>query len=117
MKINPKKRLRSKADRLYFQYYLKENCEVCNCNAQQLHHFFSKSIYGHLRYEPQNLISLCNSCHFKLHHHGDPTIQEDIIEKRGRKWYEELKQKALNPPKNYKITTKFYNDAIKGLGK
>ncbi len=115
MKQNPKARLRSRADRLYFQYYLKENCEVCNCQVQQLHHFFSKSIYGHLRYDPDNLISLCNSCHFKLHHHGDPTIQEAIIENRGRKWFNNLKEKAQNTPKDYKINIGYYKDAIKRL--
>ncbi len=54
-------------------------------------------------------------CHFKLHHQGDILITEAIKEKRGMKWFKSLVGKAQRPPLDYKITTKFYNDAIKKL--
>lgn len=113
---NPLKRLRSKADKLWFERYLKPTCEVCGEPASQLHHNFPKSLYGHLRYDKDNGISLCRKCHFQLHN-SDPTIQMIIHKNRGEKWYQELLLKAQNPPKNYKINIKYYKTAMKNLEK
>ena len=111
---NPKARLRRKADKLWFERLLKPRCEICNKPSKQVHHFFSKSAFGHLRYDLDNGISLCNGCHFKLHHQN-PTIVQDIIEKRGMEWYNNLKKQAHNPPKDYKITIGWYKEEIAKL--
>ena len=112
---NPKAKLRRRADRLWYQIGLKEKCELGGEAAVQLHHFFYKSQYGHLRYDLNNGISLCQRCHFRLHH-SDPKLMTDkIIEKRGLKWYNKLKNKAQNRPKPSYQNIKYYKDIIQQL--
>ena len=90
MKRNPRKTLINKNDKLWFQILLKDYCEVCDAPAKQVHHFFPKGSYGHLRYHLKNGISLCQKCHLRHHLSGDPTIHQTIIEKRGLDWYNNL---------------------------
>lgn len=111
---NPKAKLRSQADQLWFHKYLQQTCELCGKPAIQLHHFYTKNLYGHLRYNKDNGISLCKSCHFSLHH-KDPTLTQNIIDKRGQNWYNNLKEKAKNPPKYYKISIRWYREIIDKL--
>ena len=113
--MNPKARLRHKADKLFFQKYLQPKCEVCNMEARQLHHYYPKGLYGHLRYDPDNAISLCMGCHFRHHHRGDPAIHQTIQANRGIKWIRELAGKAHTTPKDYKLTTKWYREIIEKL--
>jgi len=108
---------RDKADKLCFQKYLKPRCEVCGKKAVHLHHIFPKGLYGHLRYTPDNLASLCFKCHFRHHHRADPSIHDTIIAKRGKKWYKYLQSLAINPPKNYKQSVKWYKFNIEVLEK
>ena len=113
--MNPKAKLRNKADRLWFEKYLKPKCELCDNPAQQLHHFYYKSSYPHIRYLEENGISLCKGHHFLLHHKDPKPIQDEIIRARGKKWYEDLKEKAYNPDPNYKITISYYKKIIEEL--
>lgn len=115
MKKNPKAQLRSKADQLYFKHYLQEFCEVCGKKAVHLHHYYPKGLYSHLRYDKDNGISLCFHCHFSKTHKGDPTVHEIIRAKRGEKWYNRLKKKALTKPKPSFQTMKYYRDIIEKL--
>ena len=113
-----KKKLRIEADKLwrlavYKKYGLK--CEVCGKKATEPHHFFPKSLYGHLRYNIENGVPLCHRCHFSRHHQGDPIISMIIRNKRGRLWYEELLKKAQNRPKSSYITVKWYKEKINYL--
>jgi len=109
-----KKRLRSKADRLWFQLLLKEKCEVCGRKAVQVHHAFPKGLFGHLRYDLDNGISLCVGCHFALHHKADPRIMAGIIKARGKKWYDKLEKRA-NSRTHYQTTITYYEQEIKEL--
>ncbi|MFW6173498.1 MAG: HNH endonuclease [Elusimicrobiota bacterium] len=106
-----KKRLRKKADKLYFEALLKSMCEACGKKATQVHHFFPKGQYGHLRYDEDNAISLCPACHFAHHHKGDPEIHIKVIENRGEKWFEKLREKAHHNPKSFK-TIDWYKKQI-----
>lgn len=108
-----KQRLRSKADKLWYEHNLKLQCEVCGKRATQVHHFFPKGLYGHLRYEDDNGISLCQGCHFALHFKSDPSIQQQIIKKRGMKWYNKLLKKSQKRPEGSYLTLKYYQDIIK----
>jgi 5-methylcytosine-specific restriction endonuclease McrA len=114
-KKDPKIALRKKADRLWFIRNINPICENCGGKATQCHHFFPKRNFGHLRYDDDNAISLCASCHMGIHHRGDPTINETIIKNRGNKWYEALKKKAFNRPKGTYITVGWYREQIKRL--
>ena len=70
-----------------------EFCEVCGMPLSCLHHFVKKSQSNRLRYDKDNLIPICNSCHFKIHITDDPSIEATIIRKRGWKWYDQLMKK------------------------
>jgi len=113
-KRTKKQILRSQADKLIYEIYLKPNCEICNKKAQQLHHFYPRSCYNHLRYCSENLISLCNSCHFKLTFQNR-RLEDFIREKRGNSWYNRLKKKALNKPKNFQTNLQWYQTSLARL--
>ncbi|MFA5196245.1 MAG: HNH endonuclease [Bacteroidales bacterium] len=111
------KQLRSLADRLWYQLCILEHgtiCEVCSCPAVQVHHFFPKSNYGHLRYLVENGVVICQGCHLK-HHTGSPLIQQEIIGRRGIKWYRALKDRALTRPKDSYATISYYKGVIEDL--
>ena len=113
---NPKIRLRKKCDHLWYLKYIKPHCEICGSNYQlQAHHYYFKSNYGHLRYSKENHITLCKRCHFLLHAQDQKKIEEKIIEKKGRAWYNRLRQQAQNPPPNFKTTMGYYKGIIEEL--
>ncbi len=113
--MNKKQRLRNKCDKLWFTKLYSEECEVCGKRANQVHHFYPKGLYGHLRYDLDNGISMCMGCHFSHHHRGNPEIHQIIIEKRGKKWHNRLKKKAKNRPTSSYLTILYYQDIIDNL--
>lgn len=114
MKTPRKKTLRNKADKRWTQYHIEENpiCESCGDPAKQVHHYYYKGSYGHLRYDDDNATSLCTRCHFLLHTQDPKTIEANIIGNRGEEWYERLTKKALARPKAGYQTVQYYKDAI-----
>ena len=111
-----KAKLRGEADKLWYQKYLKDYCEVCgDYGILQGHHFYYKSSYSHLRYEKENHITLCKKCHFILHHQDAKKIEELIIEKRGQKWYNNLKEKSRERPLQGYLTIEYYKKQISKL--
>lgn len=108
-----KKKLRSKADQLWFSALKKKECEVCRGKLRlQVHHFFPKSQFGHLRYDEDNGVTLCGSCHFAHHSKSNPKIHQAIVAKRGIKWYNKLAEKTRENPSSYQ-TIKYYEEVIK----
>lgn len=87
-----------------------KKCEVCGKKMNVLHHFFPKQMSNRLRYEEDNLIPLCNSCHFRHHKMFDPSIHAKIIEKRGLKWFDKLNKMKK---RKIKINRNYYNKTIK----
>ena len=87
---NKKKYLRQKADKLWYQLLLKDKCLVCPNKAIQVHHYYYKGQYGFMRYDLENGISLCQSCHFILHHSDPKRITDKIEREMGKKWKEKL---------------------------
>ena len=112
-----KKRLRSELDKLWYEILivLHPNCEVCEGKAIQVHHYYYKSSYGHLRYDFDNGISLCTGCHFLLHHQDPKKITEKIDAKRGKIWKQIITKLANNPPDNFSTTIKYYEQTRKDL--
>lgn len=115
-----KAKLRSKADRLWFEkcfIVYGRNCEVCGKPAAHIHHYFPKGLYGHLRYDIVNGVPLCFHCHFNKTHKADPLVHEIIQKKRGKKWLKDLEKKAkVKPPPSY-LKVAFYENIIKELTK
>lgn len=110
-----KKYLRGKCDTAWFRNNLKEQCEVCGAVAHHCHHFFQKGNYPQLRYNNNNAISLCSSCHIKHHFQGDPTIHQTIVEGRGQSWYQSLVEESKEKIKTRGI--KDYKEILEGLTK
>jgi hypothetical protein len=62
------------------------------------HHWVEKSRSNRLRYDLDNIVSLCYSCHSKIHNQfgnsiiGGLDVANLIIRKRGGGWHERLKK-------------------------
>lgn len=113
--MNPKKKLRKEADKLWYRKYLKDQCEVCGkTEILQAHHFYYRLSYPHCRYLEENHITLCRACHFLLHHRDPKTIEEEIIKKRGKKWFDDLTQKSKERLISFQ-TIKWYNNNVARL--
>ena len=107
-------KIEKKADNLWRDTILKSvdyKCEVCGGIADQVHHYFPKGQNGHLRYDWKNGIALCKSCHFKHHHTFNPSIHATVANKRGRKWYDKLNDKARLKPTSFK-NLKWYQEQL-----
>ena len=114
-----KRRLKSKADKLWKQVIISKWGDMCYCatKATPPHHFYPKGLYGHLRYNLDNGVPLCMGHHFAHHHRGDPAVHQNIIEKRGENWFNSLQKKArTRPPNSYQSLT-YYQDVIEQLEK
>jgi len=113
-KKNPKTILMKQADKLWYLKLKKPKCEVCGEKAIQVHHYYYKGSYGHLRYDLDNGVSLCQGCHFVLHAQDPKKIEQQIIAKRGQKWADNLKAKSKEIHKSYQ-TIGYYREVIKEL--
>ncbi len=114
--MNSKQKLRKEADKLWaIKVLAGKKCLICPNKANQPHHFFYKSNYGHLRYELDNGIPLCQREHFILHHRDPKIIEDKIIAVKGRKWYNKLKAKALKKPQSSYQTIEYYKQIIEKL--
>lgn len=113
----PIKHYRNKADKLYQEVGKLKNksCLICGGEYNCLHHFFTKGSSSALRYDFENGIPICVSCHIKIHKRQDPSMIATILEKKGEDWYKKLNQKRWKPFKanigNYKqIIEKLENE-------
>lgn len=41
-------------------------CTVCDGDADQVHHFFKQSTYPEFKYDPDNGMACCGSCHAEI---------------------------------------------------
>ena len=90
------------------------HCLLCGGETQVAHHFVHKSKSLALRYNLNNLIPLCSSCHFKLHQ-NEGYWSAKIIEIKGLRWF-----KAIEKKKNELLVGKKkidYNKVYKKLTK
>lgn len=90
--------LRNKTDALLtpLAKKLSPECECCGNETQVGHHWIEKSRSSNLRYDLRNIISLCHSCHAKIHNRfgnsivGGIDVANVIIKQRGIAWKEQL---------------------------
>lgn len=82
---------RRKADKLLQElvHSTYDYCLVCGKPVTAGHHYFPKSTAGNLRYHWENIIPLCQGCHFSLHN-SNPSIQNAINAIKGKEWLENL---------------------------
>jgi len=88
------KSVRNQCDKLLTPLIKKmfPRCLLCGKDTEVAHHHVHKSKSTRLRYEPDNLIPLCNSCHLALHM-NESYHASRIVEKRGLEWFRELEKK------------------------
>lgn len=78
-------------------------CLLCGKTDQTtFHHYIPKSKSKRLQFDVSNGIPICNMReHYILHHGNNPEatrkICDDIIKIRGKKWYNDLMEKAKRP--------------------
>ena len=86
-----KKRTQKDCDKLLSPLVksISPECMLCGKPTQVAHHFFHKSKCLALRYRVENLINLCNGCHYMLHF-DEGYWAGKIIEIRGMKWFKKL---------------------------
>lgn len=121
-KKNPLTKLMNLADALLQKVNrLKhKKCEACGKPTQVGHHWIEKSRSKNLRYNLENIIPLCNSCHSKIHNIfgnsvvGGLDVAETIINKRGRAWKEKMDKEAV---KIIKVDRFYYEEAINRLSR
>lgn len=108
------KTLRNKADKLLQQWGRKEysGCFVCNSPEFCLHHVITKSSSAALRYDPANLLPLCNK-HHCLIHKQPALITAQITVRLGKKWVDYLSKNKFNP--NLKTNKGYYQAIIADL--
>jgi len=118
--MNKKQKLRRIADQLWYACCFKKYgsyCEICGALAQYAHHFYYKGSVGHLRYDLDNGVILSRNHHFLLHHHDPKLIDIQILQKRGKKWFDKLEKKVRQKPKSGYLTITYYEKKIEELKK
>lgn len=87
--------LKARANKLFQQVFVANNptCIVCGGKTNCGHHVIYKSQSANLRYDMDNMVALCLSCHCKHHQSGDSSILAKIIQVKGFDWYEMLQEK------------------------
>lgn len=109
-----KKRTRNKADRLFQEVGLKDKpkCLACGKKAQVIHHFCPKNLSNALRYDLQNAIPLCKSCHFRHHTLSDPSVYEKMTANKPPEWFKYIREHRDKP---INTTLQWYQEQIKKL--
>jgi len=92
-----------KADRLLQELGRQtyDRCLVCGGEYCCLHHFVYKSQSTALRYDWENAIPLCVSCHYKIHAGKNDTIPGEITLIKGQDWINNLKERRKEGAGNY----------------
>lgn len=91
---NPKKKLEDECDAMMtpLAKKMRPRCEGCGVPTQVGHHWIEKSRSHLLRHDPENIVSLCHSCHAKIHNTFGNSVMnvlgvaERIIKQRGKAW-------------------------------
>jgi hypothetical protein len=109
--------LRNKADKLLQELGRKtySRCAVCGGNAYScLHHFIPKSLSSALRYDWDNCVPVCHSCHFSIHSKDDPWMYERMIAWLGT---EKMNRIAKKRRDTVKTNSAYYKSIIERLQK
>lgn len=113
-----KTRLVDKADALWRERAYEKwgtYCNSCGAQAGQVHHYYGKGAYAHLRYELNNAVPICNGCHVRHHFASDPNVHHRVDKRRGVKWKEKLASLSLDRPEGTYKTIEYYENIIKQL--
>ena len=109
-----KKRFKKKLDNILQSIIIKKysKCFVCGKETSCGHHYIPKSRSLYLRWDLDNIIPLCVSCHFN-HHNGDPHPHFIVIKKKGFDWHSNLKKKSIKVFKDTKYNLLLIEQKLK----
>lgn len=119
-KSNNLKYWRSKADTAWYKACLLLSDGRCVLSGEvlsdyaQVHHFFAKGQFAHLRYTIENGIPLTREKHFTLEF-KDKSLVAEIARKKGEEWYQNLKSLKDNKPQFFKMNAQFCRDNYERL--
>ena len=126
MKKHTPKYFRNKADGKLTPIIklLYPKCLLCPRPTEVAHHHVHKSKSTRLRYEIDNLINLCHSCHFTLHN-NESYWASRIIQINGLKWFAKLEKMKNEIVKadvyyfqsHYERLQKYYQSLLTNLAK
>ena len=90
-----KSQLQKKCDKLLQELgrEVYKKCGLCGGTYSCLHHFITKGASNNLRYDWDNLIPVCQKCHFTFHTKDDPEVYESMIEWLGMDRLNRIKAK------------------------
>lgn len=108
-------KLRDKADLLMSQKVRERGqCERCGSRERlQHHHIVEKSRSSYLRYDFENALCLCSSCHSWWHHIGTLQAADWFKKKFGQERWDYL---IAGTQKMVKTNIAFYEEAIERIG-
>ena len=119
--LKPKKKkplsyYRKKADKLLQELGREtyDRCLVCGGEYSCLHHYCYKSQSTALRYDWENCVPLCISCHHKIHAGKNDTIPGLISIIKGEKWLRDLEKKRKEGAGEY-FSRSWYEEKIEYL--
>jgi 5-methylcytosine-specific restriction endonuclease McrA len=116
------KSLRNKCDKLLTPIVKKlhPRCLLCGEPTQVAHHHIHKSKSSALRYDLDNLIPLCHSCHLALHC-NESYYASKIVKIKGIKWFDKLEKRKNKIVKTnlawYEENLKYLNECLKVIHK
>lgn len=113
-------KLQAKCDKLLTPIIkqLHPKCEGCGKDTEVAHHWIEKSRSSNLRYNIENLIPLCHSCHTKIHNRfgnsvmGAIDIADTVRNKRGEEWFNRMKVEGA---KVIKVNKVWYEENLERL--
>lgn len=87
--------IRNKCDDLLTPIVMKlyPTCLLCGKSTEVAHHHVHKSKSTRLRYDFDNLINLCCSCHFKLHQ-NESYWASQIVKIKGLDWFNKIDKRG-----------------------
>ena len=71
---------------------------LCGARAISVHHFIKKSRCNNLRYDVQNGVPICKSCHWIIEFSPDTLkrreVENKIITSRGKEWFTYIQEQS-----------------------